>query len=145
MENITVLFVDNDKIFLQSIKRCLLNEPYHKLFAKSCKEALDILKQEKVHVIVTDIRMPDIDGRELLRIVGKTYPSIVKVVVSGYTNMSILQEEFDKSEIFEFIPKPWEDEGVFIKVIRQAIDSCNFENESVHPWIGQNTRTLKCE
>lgn len=145
MENIAVLFVDNDKIFLQSIKRCLLNEPYHKLFAKSCKEALDILKQEKVHVIVTDIRMPDIDGRELLRIIGKMYPSIVKVVVSGYTNMSILQEEFDNGEIFGFISKPWEDEGDFIKVVREAIDSCNFENESVHPGAGNNTRTIKCE
>lgn len=131
MESIAVLFVDNDKVFLESIKRCLQNEPYHKLFAKSCMEALDILKQETVHVVVTDIRMPDIDGRELLRIVGKMYPSIVKVVVSGYTNMSTLQKEFDKSEIFGFIAKPWGDEGDFIKIIREAIDNYNLENESI--------------
>ncbi len=52
----TVLFVDDDEAILHSLERGLLDEPYNKLFAKSCKEALEILQQEEVHVIVTDNR-----------------------------------------------------------------------------------------
>jgi DNA-binding NtrC family response regulator len=125
----TVLFVDNDKTVLRSIERCLLDEHYHKLFAKGGKETLDILQRERVHVIVTDIRMPGIDGHELLRIVGKMYPHIVKIVLSGYTDMSALLTEFDQGEIFRFVPKPWKLDKDFITVIRQAIDYYNLENK----------------
>lgn len=129
METRTVLFVDNDEIALRSIERCLRDEPYHKVFAKSSKETLDILQQEKVHVIVTDILMPDIDGYELLGIVGKMYPNIVKIVLSGYTDMPTLLAEFDKGEIFRFVPKPWKLDKDFITVIRQAIDHYNLANK----------------
>jgi DNA-binding NtrC family response regulator len=129
VEKRTVLFVDNDEIALQSIERCLRDEPYHKVFAKSSKETLDILQQEKVHVIVTDILMPDIDGYELLKIVGKMYPNIVKIVLSGYTDIPTLLTEFDKGEIFRFVPKPWKLDKDFITVIRQAIDHYNHANK----------------
>ena len=125
----TVLFVDNDKIVLRSIERCLRDEPYHKLFAKSSKETLEILQQKKVHVIVSDILMPDIDGHELLRIVGKMYSHIVKIVLSGYTDMPTLQAEYAQGEIFRFVPKPWIHNKDLITAIRQAIDHYNLANK----------------
>jgi CheY-like chemotaxis protein len=138
----TVLFVDNDKVFLGSVKRCLLNEPYRALFARSCKEALGILQEEKVDVIVTDIRMPDIDGRELLRVVGKTYPHVVKVVISAYINESSLLEEFDEGEIFSFIAKSWQNEEDFVREIRRAVESCYFEKQSGRPAVGGKARIV---
>ena len=73
MEIRTVLFVDDEEAILHSLERDLIDEPYNKLFTISCKEALEILLREEVHVIVTDVRMPNIDGQELLsfRITGK--------------------------------------------------------------------------
>ncbi len=66
-EKRTVLFVDDDEIVLRSLERGLLDESefFEQLFAKSGQEALDILQKEQVHVIVTDMRMPGMDGLEV--------------------------------------------------------------------------------
>jgi two-component system response regulator HupR/HoxA len=128
-ENKTVLFVDDDQIVLRSIKRGFLDEPYTQLFAKSGQEALEILQKEDVHVIVTDMCMPEMDGVELLKIVREKYPHIVKIILSGYTDMSVLQEEFNQEEIFRFICKPWKLEEDFKKVIQQALEHYNLQNK----------------
>ena len=127
----TVLFVDDDEIVLRSIKRGFLDENklYNQLFAKSGQEALEILKREEVHVIVTDMCMPGMDGVELLKNVREMYPHIIKITLSGYTDMPVLQTEFNQGEIFEFVPKPWKLEADFKKVIRQALDHFNLQNE----------------
>ncbi|MCP4259873.1 MAG: response regulator [Planctomycetes bacterium] len=125
----TVLFVDDDEIILRSLKRGFLDEPYTQLFAKSGQEALEILQKEEVHVIVTDMCMPGMDGVELLKIVRETYPNIVKIILSGYTDMSVLNEEFNEEEIFRFIAKPWKLEADFKQIIQQALDHYNLQNE----------------
>ncbi len=131
MEERTVLFVDDDPIVLRSIARGLLDESYNICFAKSGQEALEILNQQEVHVLVTDIRMPEMDGTELLEIVTKEYPHIVKMVLSGYTNTSDLTKVIHQEGVFKFIPKPWNlQEGEeFKSVIRDAIDRYNLKSE----------------
>ena len=76
MEKRTVLFVDDEERVLSCLKGGLLGEPYKTLFAKSGKEALEILEKNEVHVIVTDMRMPEMSGLELLRAVKEKYPHI---------------------------------------------------------------------
>ena len=125
----TVLFVDDDEIILRSLERGLLDESYIQLFARSGQEALEILQKEEVHVIVTDMCMPGMDGLELLKIVREMYPHIVTIVLSGYTDMSALLKEFDQGEIFEFVPKPWKLEKDLKKIVRNAIEHYNLQNE----------------
>ena len=130
MENRTVLFVDDDEIVLQSLERGLLDEPYNKLFVKSCKEALEILQREEVHVIVTDMRMPEMTGLELLRTVRKEYPHIIGMVLSGYEQDTTLQTAVEQGEIFWLIPKPWKlGEVGFETFVRRAIDHYNLKSE----------------
>ena len=62
MEKRTVLFVDDEEKILKSLKRGLIDEPYRTLFADSGKEALEILGQQEVQVVVTDMRMPEMNG-----------------------------------------------------------------------------------
>jgi DNA-binding NtrC family response regulator len=125
----TVLFVDDDETILRSLERGLLDELYIQLFARSGQEALEILKKEEVHVIVTDMCMPGMDGLELLGIVREKYPHIVMIVLSGYTDMPTLLKEFNQGEIFEFVPKPWKLEKDLKKIIRNAIDHYSLRNE----------------
>ena len=125
----TVLFVDDDEIILRSIKRGFLEEQYNQLFAKSGQEALEILQEEEAHVIVTDMRMPGMDGIELLKIVREMYPHMVKIVLSGYTDMSVFQTEFNEGEIFRFVCKPWKLEEDFKKVVQQALEHYDLQNE----------------
>jgi two-component system response regulator HupR/HoxA len=129
MEKRTVLFVDDEDKILSSLKRGLLDEPYETLFANSGKEALEILKQKKVHVLVTDMRMPEMLGIELLRIVKDKYPNIVRMVLSGYTEVTTLLTTINQGEIYKYITKPWKLEEEFKPAIRQAVEYYNIHNE----------------
>ena len=131
MEKRTVLFVDDDEIVLRSIERGFLdeNELLNQLFAKSGQEALEILQREEVHVIVTDMLMPGMDGLELLRTARKEFPNITGIVLTGYELDTELQNVVDQGEIFEFVPKPWKLEIDFKKVVLKAIEHYNLQNE----------------
>lgn len=122
MEDRTVLFVDDEEKLLRSLKRGLMDEPYKSLFANSGKEALDILKENEVHVLVTDMRMPEMGGLELLRIVKKEYPNIIRMVLSGYTQITTLLTAINQGEVYKFITKPWKLEEEFKPSVRQAIE-----------------------
>jgi DNA-binding NtrC family response regulator len=125
----TVLFVDDDEAILRSLERGLIDEPYNTLFANSCKEALEILQQEEVHVVVTDMRMPEMDGLEFIKIIKKEYPHIIRMVLSGYGQDSALQTAFEQGEIFKIIPKPWKLRKNFENLVRQAVDQYNLQNK----------------
>ena len=134
MEKRTVLFVDDDVIVLQSLERGLLNESYNKLFVKTCKDAIEILQQEEVHVIVTDMCMPEMTGLELLGTVGKEHPDIIGIVLSGYEQDPDLQAAVDQGEIFKLIKKPWKlGETNFEKTVMQAVDQYNLQNGHRQP------------
>ncbi|HIJ53480.1 MAG TPA: response regulator [Planctomycetes bacterium] len=125
----TVLFVDDEQKILRSLKRGLLDEPYKTLFANSGKETLEILQKNEVHVIVTDMRMPEMTGLELLRTVKKEYPHIVRMVLSGYTQITTLLTAINQGEIYKFITKPWKLEEEFKPAVRQAVEYYNIHNE----------------
>jgi len=129
VEKRTVLFVDDEEKLLRSLKRGLLDEPYKTIFANSGKEALEILQQQEVHVLVTDMRMPEMSGLELLRIVKKEYPRIVRMVLSGYTQITTLLTAINQGEIHKFITKPWKLEEEFKPAIREAVEYYDLHSE----------------
>ncbi len=129
VEKRTVLFVDDDEIILRSIKIGFLDEPFNLLFANSGRQALEILQKEQVHVIVSDILMPEMDGIELLRIVRERYPHIVKMVLSAYLDKVALDVVFDPGEIFEIVPKPWKIEKGLKNIVLKAIEHYNLQSE----------------
>ena len=128
MENRTVLFVDDDVIVLKSLERGLMDESYDKFFAKTCEEAHEIIQREEVHVIVTDMCMPEMTGLELLRNLRKEHPDIIGIVLSGYDKDADLQTAVDQGEIFKLIMKPWKLGGTsFEKIVMQAVEQYNFK------------------
>lgn len=129
MENKTILFVDDEEKVLKSLKRGLMDEPYDLLFANSGEEALAILEKNDVHIIVTDMRMPEMSGLELLRVVKNKYPRIVRLVLSGYTQVTTLLTAINQGEIFKFITKPWRLEEEFKSVLQQAVEYYNLRSE----------------
>ena len=129
-EQWTVLFVDDEVRLLRSIQRGLLDEPYNLLFAESGKQALELLEAHEVHIIVTDMRMPEMSGLDLLRIVKEKYPQIVRIVLSGYTQVTTLLTAINQGEIFRFITKPWKMEGEFKEVLKQAV--AHYQSQTAH-------------
>lgn len=132
-EKTTVLFVDDEEKILKSLKRGLLYEPYKKIFANSGQEALEVLEGNQVHIIVTDMRMPEMNGLELLKIVKEKYPHIVRMVLSGYTQISTLLTAINQGEIYKYITKPWKLDEEFVPAVRSAIEY--YESRTQQPAI----------
>ena len=119
----TVLFVDDDEIFLQLLEMNLKDEAYDRLFATSGAEALDILRREEIHVIVVDVVMPRMSGLELLKVVGKEFPHISTLVMSTYAQPTDIMTTMYEEGIHKYIAKPWNLDGDFVAVIRGAVDN----------------------
>jgi len=127
MEKRAVLFIDDDVIVLKSLERGLVDESYNKFFANTCEQAHEILQREEVHVIVTDMCMPEMTGLEFLRTVRKEHPDIIGIVLSGFENDPELQTSLDQGEIFKLIKKPWKLGGTsFEKIVMRAVEQYNF-------------------
>lgn len=103
-----VLFVDDEMQVLRAIKRGLHLEKYNKFFATSGEEAIQIVEKEEIALIITDMKMPKMDGLSLLKKVNDTNPNIVKVILSGYTNLAQIIATINAINIYKFILKPWD-------------------------------------
>lgn len=125
----TVLFVDDEEKVLIAIERAFHEEPFNTLFAQSAKEALEILQQHEVHVIVTDMRMPEMDGLQFLKVIKDDYPHVIRMVLSGYTEVNMLLEAINQGEIFRFIPKPWKSNEELKTIVLQAIEFYELHGE----------------
>ncbi len=129
MEKRTVLFVDDEANTLNALKRVLLDEPYETLFADSAKEAIDILRARQVHVILSDMRMPQMSGIKLLKIVKKEHPYVIRLIFSAYTDIHTLLAGINQGEIFRFVAKPWGLDEELRTIIRQAIEYYDLHSE----------------
>ncbi|MHC4926625.1 MAG: response regulator [Planctomycetota bacterium] len=116
----TVLFVDDEVRILRSIKRVVFGQDFKSLFANSGEEALEMLSDHDVQVLVTDMRMPGISGLELLREVKKQSPHIARIVLSGYTQVTTLLTAINQGEILRYIIKPWESEDELLSAIQDG-------------------------
>ncbi|HPP46665.1 MAG TPA: EAL domain-containing protein, partial [Accumulibacter sp.] len=115
----TLLLVDDEVHILSSLRRLFRREGYQILTANSGTEALDLLATRPVQVIVSDARMPDMDGSELLAKVCKLYPDTVRLMLSGYTDMRAVTRAVNSGELYRFLTKPWDDDEL-IEAVREA-------------------------
>jgi DNA-binding NtrC family response regulator len=129
MEKRAVLFVDDDELMLRSLRRGFLDERFDGYFAKSGAEALEILRRQEVHVIVTDMCMPEMSGTELIKIVNREYPHVVSVVLSGYAKNDDIIKAVHQEGIFKFVSKTLTLEKDLKPIVQQAIDHFNARTE----------------
>ncbi len=121
-ENYSVLFVDDDVSILNSLRRGLVDETYKCFFATDGRKALSIMEKDRIHVLVTDMRMPEMDGLTLLKAAKVKNPGMVCIILSGYTQLQQILTTINQVDIFKFLTKPWKLEGEFRSIIRQAVE-----------------------
>ena len=90
--------------------RLFRRDGYRVLTANSVSEAFDLLASNPVQVIVSDQRMPDMSGTEFLGRVRDLYPDTIRMVLSGYTDVTTITEAINRGAIYRFLTKPWNDE-----------------------------------
>ncbi len=105
-----VLLVDDEANILASLKRTLRREGYDTLTAESASEGFSLLAKHEVQVIVSDQRMPEMNGTEFLSRVKSLYPNTVRMVLSGYSDIAAVTDSINKGAIYRFMMKPWDDQ-----------------------------------
>ncbi len=128
-ENYSILFVDDEIHILNSLRRGLLEEKFTCHFAESAMKAIDVLETETIHVIVTDMRMPEMNGLELLKHVQVYHPTIIKLVLSGYAQLPQILTTINQVDIFNFILKPWSIEELAV-ILHRALDHYILQEEN---------------
>lgn len=133
----SVLFVDDEKNLLSSIRRILIKEPYRQYFILNGEEALKFLEKQHVSVIATDLLMPGMDGLTLLNEVKLKYPDIIRVIITGATDIALVLNAVHSGETHRVITKPIRFDEELIPVIRQSIQLYELmqKNESMNKMI----------
>jgi CheY-like chemotaxis protein len=116
----TLLFVDDEKQILKAIRRSFLDTDYTIYTANSGEEALIILEKVKIDLIVADMRMPAMDGYELLQSVKQKHPSIIRLILSGYAEEKMIIDALENNLAKMYLFKPWDNKAL-IKAIGQAL------------------------
>jgi putative nucleotidyltransferase with HDIG domain len=124
----TVLFVDDEVNILKALKRLLRSEDMNVLCASRGQEALDLLEKNPAQVVVSDQRMPEMTGVDFLSHVRERRPDVVRMMLTGYTEMDVAVDAINRGEIYRLITKPWNDDELRA-TIRQAFDHADLKAE----------------
>jgi EAL domain-containing protein (putative c-di-GMP-specific phosphodiesterase class I)/CheY-like chemotaxis protein len=108
----TLLLVDDEINILSALKRLLRRDGYTILTASSGQEGLELLARHPVGVIVSDQRMPEMMGTEFLSRVKEIHPESVRMILSGYSELSTLTEAINRGAVYKFLAKPWDEEDL---------------------------------
>jgi len=118
----SLLLVDDEPSVSTSLSRLLRKENYQVFTADSGAQALKILQENTIKVIVSDQRMPKMTGSELFAQVKEKYPDTIRIILSGYTDFDSVSDAINKGAIYKFLEKPWNNE-VLRAEIRQAFST----------------------
>jgi len=102
-----ILFVDDEPSVLKSLKRVFIDSEYETNFADCGDKALSIMADELPDMIVTDMKMPQMDGYKLLKTVEKRYPSVIRIVLSGYSEKNEIVNTIYDETARAYLTKPW--------------------------------------
>jgi len=135
-----ILVVDDEPDNLDLLYRTFYRE-YKVLRATSGPAALELLAKEgDISVIISDQRMPMMSGTEFLSLTATKYPDIIRIILTGYTDVEDLVEAINAGKVFKYVTKPWEAEELKA-VVRQALDTHNVLKARTY----ELTRTLRQE
>jgi response regulator RpfG family c-di-GMP phosphodiesterase len=139
-----ILCVDDDKNILQSLKRLLRKEDYGILTASSGEEGLKVLEENDVQMVISDQRMPEMSGTEFLAALKTKYPDVLRIILSGYTEVDSITDSINKGHIYKFLLKPWNDQNLKLE-IKQALEQYDLiqANKKLDEKVIQQNNELK--
>ena len=114
----TILFIDDDLRVLRSLK-ALFRANYNVITVDDGNEALEICERERVHVVVSDQRMPKMLGVDLLTRLKEVSPNTMRLLLTGYADVPAVVDSINKGEVFRYITKPWEVDEI-VQVVGEA-------------------------
>ncbi|WP_412480337.1 HD domain-containing phosphohydrolase [Azonexus sp. IMCC34839] len=129
-ENVaTLLFVDDEPGILSALRRLFRPHGYRILTAESGQEGLELLEGERVDLVISDMRMPEMDGATFLKAVRERWPGVMRVLLTGYADISSTVAAINQGEIYRYIAKPWDDNEI-VTIVREALERQRLEAEN---------------
>ena len=124
----TVMCVDDEPNILSALRRLFRSSGYRILLAGDGPQALDMLSREPVDLIISDMRMPGMDGAQLLEQVRQRWPETTRVLLTGYADVKSTIAAINRGEIYRYINKPWNDDEMLL-MARQAFERHALQDE----------------
>ncbi len=136
-EQATLLCVDDEAQILKALQRLFRPLPYRVLIASSGEQGLEILAQERVEVVISDMRMPQMDGAAFLEQVADRWPQTARLLLTGYADLSATVAAVNKGHIYAYLSKPWDDDELALTVERAV------EQQALRALVQKQNQELK--
>lgn len=127
----TLLFVDDEPSILSSLKRLFRPHGYQIFTAEGGAAGLEILDKEEVDLIISDMRMPVMDGARFLEQARLNKPEAVRILLTGYADIESTIAAINQGQIYRYINKPWDDNEIVL-LVRDALERRRLERENGH-------------
>ncbi len=139
-----VLIVDDEPLILRTIERLLRRQRFKTHLANNGEEALKILDDHEIAVIICDQRMPGMSGAEVLSESHRRSPDTYRITLTGYTDLASAQKSINEGNVNHFLTKPWEDDHL-LNVVKQGADAYRLvrENRGLQEQLASRTRNVE--
>ncbi len=138
-----LLLVDDDAAVLQALKRLFCRQ-YEVVTCTGGEEALAYLQDHSADLIISDMRMPGMDGAELLKQCSEHYPDMIRFLLTGYTDLESAIKAVNEGNINRYIAKPWDNDNLRT-MVAEAIDlrDLRFANQRLNAHVAQQNAELE--
>ncbi len=139
-----ILIVDDEENVRNSMLRLLRRENYQLVTASSATEAMEVLLEEPVDLIISDEKMPGMSGLEFLKLVRQRHPETMRFILTGHADIEFIVRAINEGEIYRFFTKPWDNEDLK-SGIRSALQHLELirENRRLHELVHRQEEELK--
>ena len=125
---LTLLFVDDEPNILSSLRRLFRTKGYRVLTAEGGAAGLELLSKEHVDLVISDMRMPVMDGARFLELVRQQWPATMRMLLTGYSDIQSILDAINRGEIYRYITKPWDDNDIVL-IVKHALERQALEKE----------------
>lgn len=125
-----VLYVDDEEQNLITF-RAAFRRDFNVVTARSAQEAIELMRLQTIPVVLTDQRMPEMTGVQLLEKILPEFPDSIRIIVTGYTDMDAIIQAVNNGHIFQYITKPWNEQELKM-TISHAIHLYHLQQENQH-------------
>ncbi|MCC7485162.1 MAG: protein kinase [Burkholderiales bacterium] len=127
-----IVFVDDEERILTALKS-IFRSNYHVFTATNGAQALEFITKFRAHVVVSDQRMPEMTGVQLLRQLKDAAPNTVRILLTGYSDLASIVGSINEGEVFRFVSKPWDNREIQ-KIVAEAVAiACELQEAAAAP------------
>ena len=124
LERARILFVDDEAEVLSALKRITRKLDAECLFADSGGKGLELLELQQVDIVVSDMKMPEMDGVEFLSKVAMLYPETIRIVLTGFAEQHMMMNTINTGRVWGYLKKPWDNDDLLV-TLNQALITRN--------------------